>query len=51
MKNVYVRDKKEAQNDVEVQKVIKEVEDKLGDEGRVHCSVNQELKPVVTCYG
>lgn len=35
MKNVYVRDKKEAQNDVEVQKVIKEVEDKLGDEGRV----------------
>ena len=25
MKNVYVRDKKEAQNDVEVQKVIKEV--------------------------
>ena len=28
-------DKKEAQNDVEVQKVIKEVEDKLGDEGRV----------------
>ena len=34
MKNVYVRDKKEAQNDVEVQKVIKEVEDKLGDEGR-----------------
>ena len=35
MKNVYVRNKKEAQNDVEVQKVIKEVEDKLGDEGRV----------------
>ena len=35
MKNVYVKDKKEAQNDVEVQKAIKEVEDKLGDEGRV----------------
>lgn len=35
MKNVYVRDKKEAQNDPKVQEAIKEVEAKLGDEGRV----------------
>ncbi|RHM61157.1 MULTISPECIES: phosphoglucosamine mutase [Coprobacillaceae] len=35
MQNVAVRDKKEAQNDPEVQAVIKEVEASLGDEGRV----------------
>ena len=35
MKNVYVRDKKEAQSDPAVQEVIKEVEAQLGDEGRV----------------
>ena len=35
MKNVYVRDKKEAQNNPKVQEAIKEVEAKLGDEGRV----------------
>ena len=35
MKNVYVRDKKEAQTDPEVQAVIKDVEAQLGDEGRV----------------
>lgn len=35
MQNVAVRDKKEAQNDPEVQAVIKEVEATLGDEGRV----------------
>lgn len=35
MRNVAVKDKKEAQNDPEVQAVIKEVEASLGDEGRV----------------
>ena len=35
MQNVAVRDKKEAQNDPEVQAVIQEVEASLGDEGRV----------------
>ena len=35
MQNVYVRDKKEAQEDPNVQAVIKEVEASLGDEGRV----------------
>ena len=50
MKNVYVRDKKEAQNDVEVQKVIKEVEDKLGDEGRVLVR-ESGTEPVVRVMG
>lgn len=35
MQNVAVRDKKEAQNDEDVQATIKEVEVKLGSEGRV----------------
>ncbi len=33
--NVRVKDKKAAQEDIDVQKAIKEVEEKLGDEGRI----------------